>query len=134
MCIGGANTEQLGNIVYVPNISDKNILAEHYGLSDVFLFTSLAENCPLVVLEAMSCGLPVVSFDVGGVPELVTHKTNGYIAKYKDGVDLMKGLKWILTMTDTEFRHLSKNNRQKVVESYSIAKMTDQYEVLFKRI
>lgn len=131
MCIGGAKTGQVANILYVPNITNKNILAEHYGLSDVFLFTSLAENCPLVVLEAMSCGLPIVSFDVGGVPELVTHKVNGYIAKYKDGADLLLGLKWILGLSSSKYRVIVSTNRQKVIEKYSITKMVDEYEKLF---
>jgi glycosyltransferase involved in cell wall biosynthesis len=132
MCIGGAKKGQIGNILYVPNISDKKILAEYYGLSDVFLFTSLAENCPLVVLESMSCGLPVISFDVGGVPELVEHKVNGYIAKYKDGIDLSSGLNWILSLPITELNKISNSNRAEVVSKYSIDKMVDVYENLFK--
>jgi len=118
------------NLTTLPYLN-KNQLSQYYNAADIFLFTSLAENCPLVVLEAMACGLPVVSFDVGGVKELVTHKTNGYIAKYKDGEDLSVGLKWAFNLTEKELDKLCKANREKVIEKYSIAKMTDQYEKLY---
>lgn len=131
MCIGGGKSVQVNNILYVPNISDKKILSEHYALSDAFLFTSLAENCPLVVLEAMSCGLPVVSFDVGGVPELVGHKKNGYISKYKDDIELSLGLKWVLGLSSKELDKISKSNRSEIQSKYSIDKMVDAYENLF---
>jgi len=135
VCIGsGTSLLHSDNITIIPFIQDKKLLSEYYKASDVLLFTSLVENCPLVVLEAMSCGLPIVSLHVGGVPELVTHKINGYIAKYKDGEDLSVGLKWALNLTDSETEQLATINRKKVMDKYSSDKMVDQYEALFKRI
>lgn len=134
LCIGGNSIVTVDNIRYLPNIKDKKILSEYYASSDIFLFTSLAENCPLVVLEAMATGVPIVSFAVGGVPELVTHKINGYIAKYKDQQDLEKGLSWILNKNDQELTIIKEKNVKKVKEKYSLKVMTDQYAQLIEKL
>src|SRR3989339_266899 len=86
LCVGNNENMEKENtkkIMYV-GIVDNNILNEYYSACDVILITSLADNFPLIVLEAMSCGLPVVSFDTGGIKEAVIHQENGYIAGYKN--------------------------------------------------
>jgi glycosyltransferase involved in cell wall biosynthesis len=67
-----------------------------YNASDVFLAPSLADNLPTTVMESMCCGTPVVGFDVGGIPDLIQHKENGYLAKYQDSDDLAKGIVYCL--------------------------------------
>jgi glycosyltransferase involved in cell wall biosynthesis len=52
---------------YVPDES----LPSVYNAADLFVIPSLADNCPLTVLESLSCGTPVVGFPVGGIPELL---------------------------------------------------------------
>lgn len=135
VCIGSGNKiSQTNNLTLIPFVADKEKLSEYYNAADVLLFTSLAENCPLVVLEAMSCGLPVVSFEVGGVPELVKHMQNGYIAKFKDQKDLARGLNWVLTLSKKRYAQLSQTNRLRVRNSFSIKKMVDQYEKVYNQV
>lgn len=135
LAIGDGNsTVKNPNITTVPFVSNKQELAEYYSASDMLLFSSLAENCPLVVLEAMSCGLPVVSFDVGGVKELVLHKENGYISKYKDVEDLEKGINWVISLSSKHKERLSKTNRSRVEKYFTTKVMVDQYEKLFKQL
>lgn len=62
----------------------------YYNAADCFLYPTLADNCPLVILEWFACGCPIVTFDIWWVAELVQHKINGYVAKYKDADDLMR--------------------------------------------
>jgi len=67
-----------------------------YNASDVFITPSLADNQPTTVMESMCCGTPVVGFDVGGIPDMIKHKENGYLAKYKDTEDLVNGVRFCL--------------------------------------
>jgi glycosyltransferase involved in cell wall biosynthesis len=67
-----------------------------YNAADVFIAPSLAEAFGYVVMEALSCGTPVVGFNVGGIPDMIKHKENGYLAKYKDAEDVCRGIKFCL--------------------------------------
>ncbi len=67
-----------------------------YNAADVFVAPSLADNLPYTIFEALSCGTPVVGFDIGGIPDLIMHKVNGYVARYKDSEDIAKGVKFCL--------------------------------------
>jgi glycosyltransferase involved in cell wall biosynthesis len=67
-----------------------------YNAIDVFVTPSLADNLPTTVLESQACSTPVVGFEVGGIPEIIKHKENGYLAKYKDSEDLANGIRFVL--------------------------------------
>lgn len=68
-----------------------------YNASNVFVAPSLADNLPTTILESLACGTAVVGFDVGGIPDMIAHKKNGYLAKYKDEKDLSNGLNYCLS-------------------------------------
>jgi glycosyltransferase involved in cell wall biosynthesis len=67
-----------------------------YNAADVFIAPSLADNLPTTILESLSCGTSVVGFNVGGIPDMIKHKENGYLAKYKDANDIAEGIKFCL--------------------------------------
>ncbi len=67
-----------------------------YNAADVFIAPSLADNLPTTVLESLSCGTPVVGFDVGGIPDMIKNKENGYLAQYRDANDIYEGIKFCL--------------------------------------
>ncbi len=67
-----------------------------YNAADVFIAPSLAEAFGCVVMEALCCGTPVVGFNIGGIPDIIKHKENGYLAKYKDAEDLAAGVKYCI--------------------------------------
>jgi len=60
------------------------------------LTPSLADNFPTTILESQACGTPVVGFNVGGIPDMIKHKENGYLAIYKDAQDLAEGIMFCL--------------------------------------
>lgn len=69
---------------------------ESYGLADVFVLPTLADNLPLSLLEALACGVPSVAFDVGGVVDIVRPMLTGYLARPRDSRDLAHGIETIL--------------------------------------
>lgn len=81
---------------FIGHLSDEYSTVIAYNATDVFIAPSLADNLPTTVLESLSCGTPVVGFDVGGIPDMVKHKENGYLAKYRDSNDLADGIKFCL--------------------------------------
>lgn len=81
---------------FLGRISDEHAMAVLYNAADLFIAPSLADNLPYVIFEALSCGTPVVAFNTGGIPDLVRHKFNGYLARYKDAEDLAQGIEYCL--------------------------------------
>ena len=62
-------------------------------------------------------GVPSVGFKVGGIPEMIDHQKNGYVANYRDTNDLAQGIHWVLEEADKEL--LSQACLQKVSHNYS---------------
>ncbi len=122
------------NVEYRLHVKDPAELALYYSAADVLLFTSIAENFPLVILEAMSCGLPVVAFDVGGVKEVMTDGENGYLCRYRNTDDLVTGLNKILDLNETALRDISHASANKIKSRYDTNHMTANYLALYKEI
>jgi glycosyltransferase involved in cell wall biosynthesis len=100
--------------------------AEYFAASDLLIFPSVADNCPLVVLEAMACGTPVIAFNTGGVPELVDHMKTGYVAKYKNSADLANGVE--LFLRDDSLRAKAGIlARQRVEDKFTLDQQVDNY-------
>jgi len=113
-------------------ISVQEELVEIYNLADVFVMPSVEDNLPNTVMEALACGTPVVAFNTGGVPEMIDHQQNGYLAEYKSAGDLAKGLYEILHSDKTE--ELSLNARNKVLNTFTNKAVAQQYHKLYKSI
>jgi glycosyltransferase involved in cell wall biosynthesis len=106
-------------------ISDVQQIVSIYSAADVFVTSSIQENLPNTIMEAMACGTPAVGFEVGGIPEMIEHHISGFLAKYKSAESLAEGMKWVLFEANHE--ELSKNARKKVVENYSEKVVVEQY-------
>ena len=78
-------------------VKDEASMARIYQAADLFVTPSLEENLPNTIMEAMACGTPCVGFRVGGIPEMIDHQQNGYVAAYKNEQDLATGIRWTLT-------------------------------------
>ena len=81
-------------------VTDESRMAAIYQAADLFVTPSLEENLPNTIMEAMACGTPCVGFRVGGIPEMIDHQENGYVAAYKDERDLAEGIRWTLAHRD----------------------------------
>lgn len=106
-------------------IEGKNNISDIYNLADIFCISSLDDNFPTTVLEAMACGIPVVGFDVGGIPEQVVEGC-GIMVKSKDAKALGKAMERLLT-NDEMRRNFSENCRKRVLKNYTIKEFVDNY-------
>ena len=100
-------------------------MADVYNAADVFVTPSMQDNLPNTIMEAMSCGTPCVGFNTGGIPEMIDHKKNGYVADYRNAQDLAEGITWVLENMDKEC--LCENARTKVMENYAEAVVARRY-------
>jgi len=106
-------------------VNDEQRIVDVYRAADVFVLPSLSENLPNTIMEAMACGVPCVGFRVGGIPEEIDHRKNGYVADYASADDLAKGIRWILLEADYE--RLSELAVHKVAHHYSQRSVASQY-------
>ena len=120
------------NIYDIGYIRDEQSMIRLYNAVDLFLIPSLEDNLPNTIMEAMSCGTPCVGFNTGGIPEMIDHLHNGYIAEYKNAEDLAKGICWVLNEADYE--GISSKAREKAVNNYSEDIIARQYIELYKSV
>lgn len=110
----------------------ENKISDIYNIADVYCITSLDDNFPTTVLEAMACGIPVVGFRVGGIPEQVTDDC-GIMVEPKDTKSLGRALNELLK-NDELRNELGKNCRQRVLENYTIDKFVDSYINIYNEV
>lgn len=107
-------------------------LALCYSAADVFLTPSLEDNLPNTVMESLSCGTPVVAFTTGGIPNMVTHQYNGYLAEYKSSADFAKGIEWAYNHPRKGDLHFAA--RKTVEEKFSEAVIAEQHINLYRNL
>lgn len=71
-------------------------LSDLYSAADITAVPSREDNMPITAMESQSAGTPVVTFDIGGLPDIVQHKSTGYLAAPQDPMDLAVGINWVL--------------------------------------
>ncbi|WDN90084.1 hypothetical protein BuS5_03054 [Desulfosarcina sp. BuS5] len=115
------------------SIADEEQLALAYSAADVFVLPSLEDNLPNTVVEAMACGVPVVGFDIGGIPDMIEHKKTGYLVKPKDINGLIEGIDWVISSISSGIDFL-KECRIKVEKEYALEVQANAYRDLYERI
>lgn len=103
----------------------KNI-QDYYTSADLFVLSSLAEGTPNVVLEAMSCGCPVIATDVNGVREVIEHKTNGYIIPSMDSTAIYQGIENCFNEPDL-LKRMADRAYLTIQEKFTIEKSVGQF-------
>ena len=97
------------NVYFVGHVKEETQMALLYNAADLFVAPSLADNLPSTLIESMLCGTPVVSFKVGGIPDIVSHCDDGYLAEYRNVQDLAYGIEWGLKNNEKLSINASRN-------------------------
>lgn len=109
-------------------------MAKIYNKSDLFVIPSRADNLPFTAMESLSCGKPVVGFEVGGIPEIIDHKKNGYLAPPLNCEEFARGINWIQEELKNGKTYLCANARKKATDNYSYDAQAQSYIQLIKVI
>ncbi len=110
-------------------ITKEKVLAAAYRKSNVCVCPSLSDNLPSVIMESLSCETPVVAFNTGGIPDLVKHKQNGYLADYKNADSLVDGILWVLE--NNQDNCMGREARRHAENHYSYNHVAKQYMDLY---
>lgn len=106
-------------------ISDVQIMVNVYNACDVFFMPSLQENLPNTIAEAMACGVPCIASKVGGIPQMIHHLENGYLAQPRQAASMVQGLEWFLFQCDKVA--VSKAARAFAIAQYSEQNVATKY-------
>ncbi len=124
---------EIGLCDNVKFLGKQDALVDILNASDLFLIPSQSESFGLAALEAMACGLPVISSSVGGLPELVKHNECGFIAEIGD-IDRMAKYVLDLLTNERKYEMFSANARKRAVEKFDTSKVVPNYEKFYERI
>jgi glycosyltransferase involved in cell wall biosynthesis len=119
---------------YLGSIDGDRELATLYNVADLFVSPSMQDNLPNVILESLACGTPCVAFNIGGMPDMIEHQFNGYLAAPFDPNNLAEGITWVLENIDNEGDVLRQNARRKAEESFSMNLQANSYLQLYQNI
>jgi N-acetyl-alpha-D-glucosaminyl L-malate synthase BshA len=108
-------------------------LAELYSISDLMLLLSEKESFGLAALEAMSCGVPCIGTDVGGIPELITDGENGYICTLGD-IDEIAAKAVALLSQSHQYEEFSRNAVRAAKEKFGAKKIVEEYEAIYGQV
>lgn len=117
---------------YVGYVKDTDELVSLYNCASLMVVPSLSENLSCAIMESLSCGTPVVAFNIGGNCDMIEHKVNGYLAKEKDDADLAEGILWCLENNGDN--RLGKRGREKVLRNYAFDVVCQQYKALYESV
>jgi glycosyltransferase involved in cell wall biosynthesis len=114
---------------WLGTINKDEHLAKCYAAADVFVTPSLEDNLPNTVMESLACATPVVAFKTGGIPDMVKHLQNGYLAAYESATDLADGIEWLYLTEDSEL--IQKEARRTVLNEFSPEVIAIKHEELY---
>lgn len=118
---------------YLGRLYDDITLTLLYSAADVFVAPSIEENLVNTIVESLSCGTPCVAFDIGGMPDMIDHQENGYLARPFETSDLAQGISWVISNSE-RWSQLSGRSRQKAEDNFELQKVAKRYVELYQEV
>ena len=131
LTVGGLDYNS-NQIISLPYIQDDFSLSELYNAADVMLYPTKADNLPLVILESMACGTPVIASDIAGIPEIIDHKEDGYLIEKNNIREFINTINYYFDLPLTLRKQVSELARKKVTTKFSLKDMIKGYDSIYK--
>jgi glycosyltransferase involved in cell wall biosynthesis len=112
---------------------DRSDVAELMQCFDIFLLPSINEGISNTILEAMATGLPVVATRVGGNPELVADRQNGYLVERQNPQAMAEAIKYYVENPEIALQH-GMFGRKICVERFSLDRMVKDYMDIYDQV
>lgn len=112
-------------------VRDEKVMASYLSASDVFVYPTRADNLPNVLIEAIACGTPCVTFNIGGCQEIIRNGFNGTVV---EPFQLSEMADAIVRLVSREDNAMRENARHHAEEHFSLSSMGEQYHSLFRSI
>lgn len=117
---------------FLGTISNDTHLAKCYSAADAFITPSLEDNLPNTVMESLACATPVVAFKTGGIPDMVEHLVNGYLADYESSEDLATGMEWLYH--EESAAEIQKQARLTILTHFSEEVIAEKHILLYQSL
>jgi FkbM family methyltransferase len=128
---GAARTSPEPGVVNTGHLDKESDVVDALNAMDVFLYTPRADNCPLVVIEALACGVPVVSFRIGGIPELVRDGRNGCLVNDADIPGLLRSLEFLIQDPSARMGY-AEDARLHATMTFDLSRMLAGYQSVYE--
>ncbi|BAU15177.1 glycosyltransferase [Leptolyngbya sp. NIES-3755] len=131
LMLGDGTVQDIGiETIALGYVQDEHLKAIVYSAADLFVFPTRADNLPLVLQESLACGTPMISFDVGGVSDLVRPGVTGYLAELERIDDFAQGI--VMLLEDDALRSQMKQQcRSIALSEYRLELQAQQYLELY---
>jgi glycosyltransferase involved in cell wall biosynthesis len=126
-------SNEYSNLISLGLLEGEKNVAEAYQAADLYLFTSIHDNHPNTVIEALACGVPVIGFNAYGVPDLVEEGVNGHLFELYDTNGMAQKIEQLSNDFD-DMRRMGKNAVDRVRDNHDINVQAKKYLTYFKEI
>ncbi len=131
---GGMDLSEIPFQVHIfGKITNENKLVDCYNAADIYVTPSLQDNLPNTVEESLSCGTPVVAFNTGGMPDMIDHLKNGYLAELRSSEDLAAGMVSLLSDPKVLLK-MKEKCRETALEKFNEETIANQYSEYYKEL
>ena len=124
--------KDLVHVWHLGPVRDRRLMSVLYNAADVFAAPSRMENLANTVLESLACGTPAVAFAIGGMPDMIDHRKNGFLAAPFSTAEFADGIDWALGQRSGE--NIRMVCRQKVLDGFAIDREVQSYISLYEKL
>ncbi|MCD4676558.1 MAG: glycosyltransferase family 4 protein [Desulfobacula sp.] len=107
-------------------------MKNYYSVADIFVLPTLADNSPLTILEAMACKVPIITTNVGGIAESITHDETGLLCPPRNATALAEFIEYLL-LNPARGIEMAERAYQRFINEFTFERMIDEYETVYQQ-
>ena len=120
------------HVTHLGPVKDRRLMAILYNSADLFAAPSRMENLANTVLESLACGTAVVAFNIGGMPDMIEHGRNGFLAPPFDTAAFAAGIRWGMEQRENDEIRIA--CRRTILNGFSREQEIDKYIALYEKL